>query len=316
MSSGSPPEFFLDRSLGRTTARRLRDAGYVVHLIADHYHDDAQHIADEEWIAEGCRRGWVLLTKDKKIRYRAEELDALNGHLFCLVGGNATVAKRTGARIYAPATDEAILRYPMLLPMALYGGADPLDTMRTGFLLGDASPVDEVVGPGPLTVAGIDLEVVPLYGHSPGQVGYLVDGVFFCADVVLPVAALEKYRVPYLYSATDHLAALETARAVDCRVAVAGHGPLLEDRAALHALIDANVDLLDRVAARVLAAAAEPVTADTILTDLLRHFGADPGDAPSFYLLQPTAFAFVSHLHRQGRLRHEVHDGQSLWQAA
>lgn len=231
-------------------------------------------------------------------------------------GGNATVAKRTGAMIYAPATDEAILRYPMLLPMALYGGADPLDTMRTGFLLGDASPVDDIVGPGPLTVAGLDLEVVPLYGHSPGQVGYLVDGVFFCADVVLPVAALEKYRVPYLYSATDHFAALETARAVECRVAVAGHGPLLEDRAALHALIDANLDLLDRVADRVVAFAAEPVTADAILTDLLRHFGATPGDAPSFYLLQPTAFAFVSHLHRQGRLRHEVRDGQSLWQAA
>lgn len=231
-------------------------------------------------------------------------------------GGNATVVKRTGAKVYAPALDEAILRYPLLLPTALYGGADPLDTMRTGFLLGDASPVDAIVGPGPLTVEGIEIEVVPLFGHSPGQVGYLVDGVFFCADVVLPIAALEKYRVPYLSSATDHFAALETARGIDCRVAVAGHGPLLEDRAALHGLIDANLDLLGRVGERVIAFAAEPVTADAILTDLLRHFGASPADAPSFFLLQPTAFAFVSHLHRQGRLRHEVRDGQSLWQAA
>lgn len=60
-----------------------------MHLIADFYQDDAANIPDEEWIAEGCRRGWILLTKDKKIRYRSHELEALEeGHLFCLASGN------------------------------------------------------------------------------------------------------------------------------------------------------------------------------------------------------------------------------------
>ena len=39
-------------------------------------------------------------------------------------GGNATVVKRTGARVYAPAIDEAVLRYPILQPALLFGGAD------------------------------------------------------------------------------------------------------------------------------------------------------------------------------------------------
>lgn len=34
-------------------------------------------MADEDWIAEGCHRGWVLLTKDRAIRYRAAEIGAL-----------------------------------------------------------------------------------------------------------------------------------------------------------------------------------------------------------------------------------------------
>src|SRR6266540_7383464 len=98
MSSAERPEFFLDRSLGRITASRLRAAGYVVHLIADHYPDDAGDVPDEEWIAEGCSRGWVLLTKDKRIRYRAEELEALQeGHLFCLVSGNLDIDAMTQA---------------------------------------------------------------------------------------------------------------------------------------------------------------------------------------------------------------------------
>jgi hypothetical protein len=98
MSSAERPEFFLDRSLGRITASRLRSAGYVVHLIADHYPDDASDVPDEEWIAEGCSNGWVLLTKDKRIRYRAEELEALQeGHLFCLVSGNMNIDAMTQA---------------------------------------------------------------------------------------------------------------------------------------------------------------------------------------------------------------------------
>ncbi len=98
MSSAERPEFFLDRSLGRITASRLRSAGYGVHLIADHYPDDASDVPDEEWIAEGCSRGWVLLTKDKRIRYRAEELEALQeGHLFCLVSGNMDINAMTQA---------------------------------------------------------------------------------------------------------------------------------------------------------------------------------------------------------------------------
>lgn len=86
MSSVRQPEFFLDRSLGKISARRLREEGHVVHLIADHYPDDAQRIVDEDWISEGCRRRWVLLTKDRRIRHRAEELAALAADLsrtFC-----------------------------------------------------------------------------------------------------------------------------------------------------------------------------------------------------------------------------------------
>lgn len=92
MSSDRQPEFFFDRSLGKISARRLREAGHVVHLIAEYYPDDAQRIADEDWISEGCRRGWVLLTKDRRIRYRAQELAALqDGFLFCLSDGNANL---------------------------------------------------------------------------------------------------------------------------------------------------------------------------------------------------------------------------------
>jgi glyoxylase-like metal-dependent hydrolase (beta-lactamase superfamily II) len=227
-------------------------------------------------------------------------------------GGNATIVKRTGAVVHAPKLDEAILRYPLLQPASLFGGADPLDTLRGNFLLADASPVDTIVEPGAHEIAGIRLEAVALYGHSPGQLGYLAGDVFFCADVVLPATVLDKYRIPYLFSLTEHLAALERARRTPHRVAVAGHGPILE-AGHLDLAIDLNAALAWRVVEAVLELTTTPRSAEAILEGILRRFDAPVVDAPSFYLLQPTVFAFLSHLHRAGEIRHEIRDGQSLW---
>ena len=45
-------------------------------------HDDhlASAAPDEEWIALVGRKGWVAVTKDKNIRYRATELDSIRRH--------------------------------------------------------------------------------------------------------------------------------------------------------------------------------------------------------------------------------------------
>ena len=225
-------------------------------------------------------------------------------------GANAAIVKRTGARVFAPALDEAVLRYPLLQASSLYGGADPLDSLRTGFLLGHASPVDELIHPGRLNVGGVEFEVIGLAGHSMNQVGLLFDDVFFCADVVLPESVLAKYRIPYLYSVTDHLRALDTAAAVACRWAVPGHGPIVES---LSALIELNRQLVLDVASTITEICTQEQTAESLLGQVLRVFEAPVSDAAGFYLLQPTIFAFLSHLHRSGRIGHRVESGQSLW---
>lgn len=112
-SAGLPPEYFVDRSLGRVTAGRLREDGWSLHLIADEYPRDAESVVDEEWIAEGCRRGWVLLTKDKAIRYRAREIAALapDSLLFCLARGDWSVEVMVGAlHVARPRIERAVAR--------------------------------------------------------------------------------------------------------------------------------------------------------------------------------------------------------------
>ena len=81
----SPPEFFCDRSLGHhKVPDRLRQVHSAV--IA---HDDvfAQDTDDEVWLRKAGERGWVVLTRDDRIRYRPAEQRALieaETAVFCL----------------------------------------------------------------------------------------------------------------------------------------------------------------------------------------------------------------------------------------
>ena len=80
------PVYFTDRDLGLAFPAILREAGILVERHADHFEPDAP---DEYWLGEVGRRGWVALTRDRRIRYKANErMAALTAGiaLFILVG--------------------------------------------------------------------------------------------------------------------------------------------------------------------------------------------------------------------------------------
>ena len=82
-----PPEFFLDRNLGRRVAEELRARGWIVHRIGDVFPTDAQDVPDEQWIAHGLDRSWVPLSKDGRIKTRDLEIQPVldrNAVLFYL----------------------------------------------------------------------------------------------------------------------------------------------------------------------------------------------------------------------------------------
>jgi uncharacterized protein with PIN domain len=91
-----PPEFLVDRSLGRLhLPAALRSLGYRVYTLAEVYGEErSQRVEDERWIERAGREDWVVLTKDDRIRYRKVERDAFvaaNLRVFCLT--TATLGK-------------------------------------------------------------------------------------------------------------------------------------------------------------------------------------------------------------------------------
>ncbi len=100
MPAGHPeglPDLFLDRSLGRRQVPALlRGAGLRLHTLAEVYGVPADEgVADTEWLELVGERGWPVLMKDERIRYRPAERAAVVAHrvqAFCLTGGNLRAA--------------------------------------------------------------------------------------------------------------------------------------------------------------------------------------------------------------------------------
>ena len=91
-SAAKPPDgtvIFIDRSLGLEPIRtELVKSGLRVDIHDEHFARDEE---DRVWLQTVGERGWVVLTKDQRLRYRPLEIAALrasNARVFVLTAGN------------------------------------------------------------------------------------------------------------------------------------------------------------------------------------------------------------------------------------
>jgi hypothetical protein len=96
--SPQPLEFFVDRSLGRSrVADALRAAGWALRTHHEVYGDRDDEVPDVEWLELCGREGFPVLTKDRRIRHRPAEIQAIRRfrvRLFAVTGGSLTAAEQ------------------------------------------------------------------------------------------------------------------------------------------------------------------------------------------------------------------------------
>jgi PIN like domain len=136
-SSPSLPDrliFFTDANLGRRVVPdALRAAGEEVKV-----HDDcfAAGTQDHVWLRAVGEKGWVVLTKDSRIRYRRNEMEALlssGARSFVLVSSNLPGAEM--AKIFVKALPGmkklcAALPAPFIAHIHHHGKVVLMKTMR------------------------------------------------------------------------------------------------------------------------------------------------------------------------------------------
>jgi len=223
------------------------------------------------------------------------------------IGGNSFLQERTKCKIYATYFESVFIEHPQLEPMYLWG-RPIFEGIGNKFLMAKSSIVTDIVEYG--WSSELDVEIIPLKGHSFNMVGVLIDDgkkrVLFVADAVVSMQMIEKYKVYFLYDVHEHLKTLQDLNkwAENADVVVPSHGEIFDfskeddgenkKREFLN-LIKGNEKVIEDVLGLILGIVVEPKTIDEILSEVAANF-LIPIDATSYVLLLQTLKAYCSYL--------------------
>lgn len=159
-------------------------------------------------------------------------------------GGNSYFIKKfPGVRVFAPEIEDAFIKYPILEPTFLYGASPPA-SLRSDFLMSQASPVHEVLKSGKKEIGPFELEIVSLPGHSFNQVGMIFKDVFFVADSLFVPILMEKYGILYFTDFDGWLRTFDKLLEFADLKFILGHRKWESDR---KELVKKNIGHLERV---------------------------------------------------------------------
>lgn len=230
-------------------------------------------------------------------------------------GGAAAVRARTGAPVYAPALEAAVVENPILEPIYLFSGALPPAELRHKFTLAEACPVDGLLSAGEQIIAGVPVRCIPAPGHAPNQMMIAGGGACFVADALFAPEVLRKHGIPFYVDIDQALATLAALPDLDgCYTAfVPGHGPAVSRSAPWAA---ENRQRL--LAIREAVAGALALTSDlgAIVGRVADELAAAIPGPPIYWLTQTTVLACLAALQRAGRARVSTAGNRLEWQAA
>lgn len=87
--------------MGRAVSRLLREHGWLVEAHDDHFPEETK---DPELLRAIAQRNWVMLTEDRRMRYRAPEREAYQKsglRIFVLVTGALPTATKVAVLLLA-----------------------------------------------------------------------------------------------------------------------------------------------------------------------------------------------------------------------
>lgn len=213
-------------------------------------------------------------------------------------GGNDIIKRRTGCEIYAPPFEKGVIEYPELEAFYLFS-AYPLKEMDTKFLKAKGTKVEHVLEQGKLSIGGVELDIVPLPGHTPAMIGVATsDNVLFAGDSFLSRDMLEKHGLPYYTGIGESISTLESLKKMDYDYYVPSHGEALAEPGDT---LDANIRILKDTAGYIGDICSKPLDREEIVAKIVDKFDIKQ-NITQYYLTVSTVSAFLSHMSNEGML--------------
>lgn len=223
-------------------------------------------------------------------------------------GGNYYILERNSCEVFVPEFEEVIVRNPLIEPIYLYG-AIPFKEIKGKFFFARASRVDRIVK-GDFSIDGVEIKVVDIPGHSPYQKGYVINGVFFCADLVFSTEIINKYKILYCYDPQGWIESLEKIEARSMDFYVPAHArPCIN----INELIDANATHLRSLQEKIVCLIKKPLSTEDITAEISRNYGEE-GTIEGYFLRYSAIKAHLSALRNRNLITCFVYSNRLVWQ--
>ena len=226
-------------------------------------------------------------------------------------GGAEYLQRQQEVFTITPKFEAAILQEPMLEPLYLFHGVNPIQEWRNKFLEGKPVQVDVILEEaGEVKVGESSFQTVDLPGHSYHQFGVIVEDILFAADAFFGVEILHKHGIPYIVDAKQTIESLEKIKRLPCAGTVPGHGsyeknylPTIEENLQVHHRIENLLcSLVDQE--------EDGITIEQLVTKACTEKEITIRNVPSFMLFRTAVTAYLTKLIQEGRVVFLVRNNQ------
>lgn len=233
-------------------------------------------------------------------------------------GGAQFLQKRLGVPLYAPSLEAAMMEHPIIEPLYLFGGAAPIEELRSKFTLAEPCEVTKTVAPGPLQLGPFQVDIVPLPGHALNQIGVAIeDGeqrVLFCADAVFPQETIEKHKVLFCVDMDKTLETIEALSDLPYDCFAPGHGSTHSAGGSIKAICEANASRLKEIRDVVYEGLETPMETSSLVQHVARHFTLKITRPTAYFLTRTTVLAALSSLEDGDRAAATTRTNKLIWE--
>ncbi len=227
-------------------------------------------------------------------------------------GGNRHIQKTTGCMAYASQYEGAIILNPDIEALYLTGAVPP-KPLRSKLIVSEQTLYMTFLEPGKHIIEGVEIELIPLPGHSPGQYGVrTADNVLFYGDSLVPAYVFDKYKIPFVTDIDATLASIDRIEASGANAYVGAHEGVVDD---IGALCKANREGILRGREIVYELLEAPMLREAVLQRLHQTYPSIPISPVGWSLMLTCVSACLYSLHKEGRVELIIDGGAMLWGA-
>lgn len=216
---------------------------------------------------------------------------------------------------YASAFESSLIEQPLLEPIFLFGGAEPIAELKFKFILAKPVPITQRLTAGEWSLQGKNFRIIDLPGHSPGQIGLWYAGLFFTGDAITLKSYIDKFKFPFYTDIEKAISTLKMITNTEVDLLIPGHGSLM-DREKIDQEVGFNIQYLQEFVGCIARIVSQnPATEESIIKAVADELDLPMTTVIQFTLNRTLVLAALKYLQDSEKVISYIENNQWLWKS-